>query len=237
MTGETSTRRDANVCWTRMEGSSEGSAARLPVRDTDLTSYARIRNAALEGFAANGVAGTSIRDVAAAAGVSPGLVQHHFGTKARLRQAVDEFVIGVAMETFRDLIPAGRVEAWSSMGDTTTAWVRDNATAVRYVARSLTEPDEHASRLFGALVTVARTSWLEPLRERGVLDPGVDEQWAAIHVIVFNLATVLMEPAISDHLGASFFSPEELERWNVATTELYRRGLSRARPGRGAAKR
>ena len=206
-------------------------SARVRVRRSDLSTYARIRNAALEGFAENGVAATSIRDVAAAAGVSPGLVQHHFGTKSRLRDAVDEFVVEVAIETFRDLVPGDEEEVWAAMGATTTAWVRDNAVALRYVARALTESDDGAARTLDALVAVARASWLEPLKRSGALDPDVDEQWAALHVIVFNLATVLMEPAISRQLGAPFFSPGQLQRWNVATTELYRRALTRSSPG------
>ncbi|HXD53675.1 MAG TPA: TetR/AcrR family transcriptional regulator [Solirubrobacteraceae bacterium] len=207
-------------------------SAQVRVRRSDLSTYARIRNAALEGFAENGVAGTSIRDVAAAAGVSPGLVQHHFGTKSRLRDAVDEFVVEVAIETFRDLVPGDGEEVWAAMGATTTDWVRDNAVALRYVARSLTEGDDGAARTLDALVTIARASWLEPLKRGGALDPEVDEQWAALHVIVFNLATVLMEPAISAQLGAPFFSPEQLQRWNLATTQLYRRALTRPSPRR-----
>src|SRR5437899_7555139 len=70
----------------------------VAARDSDLTAVARIRNAALRHFAARGVAATSIRDVARAARVSPGLVQHHFHSKARLRRAVDEFVIRRALE-------------------------------------------------------------------------------------------------------------------------------------------
>src|SRR5881398_4274666 len=81
--------------------------ARAP---SDLTSAARIRNAALQAFAAQGVAGTSIRDVAKAAGVSPGLVQHHFRSKAGLRQAVDAFVMRRAVESFGDLIVEGSPE-------------------------------------------------------------------------------------------------------------------------------
>ena len=60
--------------------------------------------------------------------------------------------------------------------------------------------------------------------------PGVDQDWAAIHVIVFNLASVLLEPAISRQLADQFFSPGQLQRWNTATTELYRRGLTRTGP-------
>jgi AcrR family transcriptional regulator len=200
----------------------------LPVRASDLTTYARIRNAALEGFAAKGVEATSIRDVAAAAGVSPGLVQHHFGTKAGLRDAVNEFVIAVALETFEDLVREGEdAEVWAEMGDTTTAWVRDNAVAVRYVARALAEGDPEASKILGALVEIARSRWLEPLARKGTLKTDVDKDWAAIHVIVFNLASVLLEPAISDQLPAPFFTPAQLARWNTATTELYRGGLTK----------
>src|SRR5258708_6306542 len=100
--------------------------AQAQVLASDLTPQARIRNAALEGFASRGVASTSIRDVAAAAGVSPGLVQHHFGTKAGLQDTVNEYVIAAAAETFQDLVAHGdEAEVWAAMGDTVTAWVRD----------------------------------------------------------------------------------------------------------------
>ncbi|MQY09694.1 TetR/AcrR family transcriptional regulator [Actinomadura macrotermitis] len=180
----------------------------------------------MQGFAAKGVAATSIRDVAAAAGLSPGLVQHHFGTKARLREAVDEYVVAVAVETFRDLVQGGGEAEWDAMGDTVTAWVRDNAVALRYLARALAEGDEEAAKIFDALVGIARTGWLAPLEREGRLRDGADREWAAIHVVVFNLACVFFEPVISRHLPGPFFDPEQLRRWNTATTELYRRALT-----------
>jgi AcrR family transcriptional regulator len=203
----------------------ESRFANVPVRTSDLSAQARIRNAALEGFAERGVAATSIREVAAAAGVSPGLVQHHFGTKDGLRAAVNEYVIAVAVETFADLVAEESSEAWAVLGDTVTAWVRDNAVAVRYLARGLSEGDADAIRVFESLLEIAETKWLRPLAESGVLRPDTDREWMAIHVFVFNLACVLFEPALSHHLGQPFFSPEQLERWNVATTQLYRRAL------------
>jgi AcrR family transcriptional regulator len=197
----------------------------MPVRRSDLSASARIRNAALEGFALRGVAATSIRDVATAAGVSPGLVQHHFGTKEGLRAAVNEYVIAVAVETFADLVSEDSPEAWRTMGDTVTAWVNDNAIALRYLARGLSEGDADAIAIFESLLEIAQGTWLEPLAQAGALRPGVDREWAAIHVFVFNLACVLFEPAISHLLPAPFFSPEQLQRWNAATTELYRHAL------------
>ncbi|QLY32801.1 TetR/AcrR family transcriptional regulator [Nocardia huaxiensis] len=57
----------------------------------DLTTRARIRDAAIAVFGDQGF-GVGVRAIAAAAGVSPGLVIHHFGSKDGLRQACDDHV-------------------------------------------------------------------------------------------------------------------------------------------------
>ena len=57
----------------------------------DLTTRARIRDAAIHRFAAHGM-DASLRAVAADAGVSAGLILHHFGSRAGLRAACDEHV-------------------------------------------------------------------------------------------------------------------------------------------------
>ena len=55
-----------------------------PVTDValeDLTARARIRDAALVLFAERGTNSTTVRDIAKAAGVSGGLLRHHFGQR------------------------------------------------------------------------------------------------------------------------------------------------------------
>ena len=59
---------------------------------SDVTARARIRDAAIRRFAADGF-GAPVRAIAADAGVSPGLVIHHFGSKEALRAACDEQVL------------------------------------------------------------------------------------------------------------------------------------------------
>jgi TetR/AcrR family transcriptional regulator, regulator of cefoperazone and chloramphenicol sensitivity len=196
------------------------------VRDSDLTGYARIRNAALEGFARNGVAATSIRDVAQAAGVSAGLVQHHFGTKAVLREAVDEYVVSIALEAFADLgaDAAGEAGVLEDIADRITSMVRDHHLALLYVARSAAAGEESALGIFSAFVTIADEQFAA-LKKAGVLQPDVDMRWASLHVVIINLATVLMEPALNRHLDAPFLDPQQLERWNAASTALIRHGL------------
>ena len=58
----------------------------------DLTGRARLRDAAIECFAAQGF-DESLRAIAARAGVSAGLVRHHFGSKEQLRAECDATVL------------------------------------------------------------------------------------------------------------------------------------------------
>ena len=58
----------------------------------DLTARARIRDAAIRRFGTEGL-DASLRAIAADAGVSAGLVLHHFGSKEGLRDACDEHAL------------------------------------------------------------------------------------------------------------------------------------------------
>lgn len=205
-------------------------AAAYPVREEDLTSAARIRNAALERFAEAGLADTSIRDVAKAAGTSAGLVQHHFKTKATLRDAVNEYVTSIVVEAFGDATDLEQeADPIQAAGDRITDFVAANPTALRYVGRALVEGDPAARRVFDAFVDVILTN-LKRLHADGKLHRDLDLEWAAMHLVIFNLATLLFEEAINAGLPAPLFDSEELRRWNVATTELYRRGMFRQGP-------
>jgi AcrR family transcriptional regulator len=66
--------------------------AHLDRSAADLTGRARIRDAAIDCFTAEGF-GASVRTIAERAGVSPGLITHHFGSKDALRTACDTEVL------------------------------------------------------------------------------------------------------------------------------------------------
>jgi AcrR family transcriptional regulator len=197
-------------------------AARVP--NSDLTGYARIRNAALEGFARDGVEATSVRAIAKAAGVSPGLVQHHFPTKKILRDAINAYVIELVAAPFADVaVAASDGDPFEELGNRVTSLVRGHPHALQYVARAVVEGDEAALGLFDAFVGLARAQW-NLLANDGRLRPDLDVEWAALHTVIFNLGTVLFRSAVERHLPQPFFTPEELGRWNTATTALLRAG-------------
>jgi AcrR family transcriptional regulator len=185
----------------------------------------RIIDAALEGFASEGVAATSIRDVASAAGVSPGLVQHYFPSKAALRGAVDEHVKEIAREALG--VHEFEGDVVDDLAERLTALVAENFVALRYVARGVSESDPAALGIFDTITQLCRDQLAE-LQKRGMLRKDLDLDWAALHTVLINLGTVIMEPGVSDQLGKSFLTELQVERWKVATTKLFVEGEIRA---------
>jgi AcrR family transcriptional regulator len=196
-------------------------------QSSDLTGYARIRNAALDCFARDGFEASSVRAIARAAGVSPGLVQHHFPTKALLRDAVNAHVVALAAAPFADLpLPAADVDPFEELGERITRLLSEHPDALRYTARATLEGDGAALELFGAFVAIARSQW-DQLACEGRLRADLDLEWAALHPVIFNLGVVLFREAIERHLEQPLFSSQGLERLNVAMTTLQRLGTSK----------
>jgi AcrR family transcriptional regulator len=197
----------------------------VPKASDDLTAYARIRNAALELFATRGTAATTIRDVARAAGVSPGLVQHHFGTKAGLRQALDEYVLADALATITDL-PDDLDERSAEFASRMGAVMRDRPAAVLYLARAASEGSELGLEGFKAIVDFGVPQF-RAMEKAGQLAPDLDLEWAVLEMLIFQLSTLMFEPAISHALGQPLLSEEGRRRVNAAATQLFTRGLTR----------
>jgi len=99
-------------------------------------------------FAERGVAGATIRGIAERAGVSPALVQHHFGTKDGLRDVCDAHVLDYLRGETKSGIGEGRI------GDTAfIARVYGSAPALmRYLARALVDGSPAAATVFDEIV-------------------------------------------------------------------------------------
>lgn len=98
----------------------------------DLTTRARIRDAAITVFGEQGF-GVGVRAIATAAGVSPGLVIHYFGSKDGLREACDDQV--------RATVKAAKLESVQDPSPTATmrqlAEIEEFAPLMAYLMRSL----------------------------------------------------------------------------------------------------
>ncbi|MEU5262800.1 TetR family transcriptional regulator [Amycolatopsis sp. NPDC021455] len=76
----------------------------------DLTARARIRDAAIKLFTERGMEKTSILDIAGEAGVSGGLIRHHFGSKDGLREACDTYVFDELVRFKEEALEKGHAD-------------------------------------------------------------------------------------------------------------------------------
>lgn len=187
----------------------------------DITVYARVRQAALELFADRGIDATPIRDIATQADVSPGAVQHHFGTKDQLRKVVGEHVLQLTTAAFEEL---DFDSAPTALEQQTTAFIRDNEIEVRYIARGVADGDEYAIAVFDHFCALVRRAW-EHLRKGGQLAADVDIDWATLHYVLLILGTALMRNGVDRLLGSPLQDSAEIERWTQARSALLHQGL------------
>ncbi len=169
--------------------------ASVPARRDDLTAKARIRNAALTLFAARGELGTSMRAIASAAGVTVGLVVHHYGTKEQLREAVDVRIV----EYFSETIAAVPVDG--SSRDIRTA--RDAAVAsmlaahpeiVDYLRRTLLDANgDH--RLLDRLAELT-ASQVRQLRDVGLASPRHGLAAQVTEILMAQFGQLFLQPLV-----------------------------------------
>jgi AcrR family transcriptional regulator len=192
----------------------------------ELSSSERIRNAALQCFATDGASATSLRTVAAAAGVSLGLVQHHFTTKAGLINAVDNYVMDVVISTVSRPIPDPPADSIVDIGNRVVRFIREQPVIVDYVGRALVDGSPLGNAIFDQLAALGAARW-EQRRENGETRPDLDMTWAAINALVLALGTLILRGHIERHLPERFDSPDQLRRWQAATDALLREGQLR----------
>ncbi|GAB2678734.1 TetR/AcrR family transcriptional regulator [Thalassiella azotivora] len=172
----------------------------------DLTARARIRNAALRLLAERGES-TSLREVAREAGVTPGLVVHHFGSRDGLRTAVEDHVIDLFRQTL-DAVPLeGSASQVGAARDAAMAdLLRGDPALMGYVRRLVMAPGPGDDRLVERVVGLSLDQ-VRSLRAHGVTKVGVSEQHQAVAMLVRQLGYLLLEPVV-ERMWAEAVGPD-----------------------------
>ncbi|WP_194818420.1 TetR family transcriptional regulator [Nocardia sp. XZ_19_385] len=158
-----------------------------PVKVSDLSTAARIRDAAIGIFGENGFT-VGVRAIAAAAGVSPGLVNHHFGSKEGLRAACDERVLQLIRDKKIQTIKADNLGKGMLAA---LAEIEEYGSLVAYMVRSLQAGGPLAESLFEHMVSDAE-SYIQAGVEAGAIKPSRDPAARARYLMLLNVgATVL----------------------------------------------
>ena len=197
----------------------------FPVLDSAVepSSIERIRDAALGIFAVRGTEATSLRTIAAAAGVSVGLVQHHFGTKANLIQAVDDHVMTVLGESLAAPLPRAPADPVADVAERVASLFAAHIEVVDYLCRALVDDTPIGVRLFDSLVQIATAHW-DQLTEQGLTRPEVDPIWVALNPLVLVLGIFMLRSHLSRHLPDALTALPQLQRWQKATEALIASG-------------
>jgi TetR/AcrR family transcriptional regulator, regulator of cefoperazone and chloramphenicol sensitivity len=181
----------------------------------DLTARARIRNAALRYFTEYGFDRATIRDIARAAGVSPGLVRHHFGSKDELRQACDAYALE-AVHAY-----AERALTDEGLNDPkTTGEARDLLDPYqRYLARALIDQSAAAAQIFDEMVAVTER-YLERIDKQRPDPPAADLRTRAAVMVAMALGVPAFQAHISRSIGTDILSPEGDRRVVLAALDI-----------------
>ena len=190
----------------------------------DRTTAARIRDAAIECFAAYGVAGTTARKVAETAGVSPGLVIHHFGSMDGLRAACDKYVAAAIQHHKQELMTAG------PNLDVLAALRRPGlGPLMGYLARVLADDSPEVAELVDGLVDDAE-GYIEQGVESGMIKPSDEPRSRAVVLTIWGLGALVLHEHLERLLGVDLTDPNVLKSPSIAAYaapiyELYGEGL------------
>ena len=201
----------------------------------DLTGKANIRNAALRLFAERGHDAVTVREIAAAAGVSAALVVHHFGSKDGLRAAVDEYASRAFDALFAidgpDLAQVVTSGNTTSMAEIFARAFPHGSPLPAYLRRLLLINDPTGAALFGRWYALTRTL-LDSMTEAGVVRPAEDPAVRAAFLLVNDLALILLRNHVAAAIGVDPLTPEGVARWAEEVTAVYTTGAFLNAPGK-----
>ena len=133
-----------------------------------MTTAARIRDAAIELFGSRGF-DVGVRAIAEAAGVSPGLVIHHFGSKDGLRRACDDYVAEEIRSEKSQAIRSTDAATWLAQ----MAEIESYAPMMAYLVRSMQTGGELARHLWQTMIRNTE-SYLDDGVRAGTIRPSRD---------------------------------------------------------------
>lgn len=181
----------------------------------DLTARARIRDAALTQFAERGVKGATIKSIAEQAGVSPGLVQHHFGSKEKLREACDAAVIEVFRRRTTQGALTGEITKPEFMADLFAA----SPLLMRYLARTAVDGGSGAAAVLDELSAGAEEFLTHTWPERFPPQSSRARDAAAV-MCAMHTGVIVLRDHLARQMDSSLEGAEST-RIGLAMADLY----------------
>ena len=186
----------------------------------DLTSRARIRDAAVGLIGRAGFDALTVRAVAVEANVSPALVIHYFGSKDGLRAACEDFVGARIHEAIEQA--AANLQPYDLFGEMSKKL--ELAPLVPYLLRALAEGGDLGRRMFGRVVDDTER-YLRAAVEQGTIRPSEDERGRAEMLASFSLGSQFLAQYLVIADTSEGRVAELQRRFTVPALEVFTQGL------------
>ncbi|ANJ27477.1 TetR/AcrR family transcriptional regulator [Agromyces aureus] len=199
---------------------SDESVAASDPAPSDLTTRARLRDAAIECFAAEGF-GASVRTIAARAGVSAGLIRHHFGSKDALRAECDAAVL----ERHRSLKTEGLESPANAMAQLAEA--DEHGAMLVYILRSVQDGSPAGGAFIEHLIADA-VAYSERAVATGILRPSLDPVGRARLLVTNSVGGLLVMLSMHPEIDLTDFKTvlaKTFEQIALPSIELYTHGV------------
>lgn len=194
------------------------------MRQDDLTAKARIRDAAIAVVVEQGATGLTARRVAKRAGVSPGLVTHHYGSMEGLQEACDHHVAALVREAKRDAMAQG-----AGLDPLGAVRASQATTVIGYLARRLSGDAPAVAGLVDEMVDDA-ADYLAEGEASGMVRPTDDPRARAAIVVIWSLGALVLHDHLHRLLGVDLTDPDlqdgpDFLRYARPAMEAFGRGL------------
>ena len=201
-------------------GTARSAPSAAHATESDLTARARIRDAAIARFAADGVAATTLRAIAEDVGVSPPLIVHHFGSKEGLRVACDRHVAAV-IRAGKSATMTGSLDPLEGLRQ-----VAQGPPLLGYLARTLADGSEHVAALLDELVDDA-VGYMQQGVEHGLLKPTDSPRARAAVLVLWQFGALVLHAHVKRLVGADLTAgdPAALMPWGLAAGEILTYGV------------
>lgn len=187
----------------------------------DLTAKARIRNAAMDLYAEYGEDRTSMRAIASAANVTVGLLVHHFGTKDRIRDAVEQLVVDYFAQAIAEVPAEGTpTEIAVARNAAVEQMLESHPAVVNYLRRALLDPAGPRGTLLERLAELTRKE-LAKARAAGTIPVQRRESTQIIGIMVRQLGQLFLQPMV-DSMWDYLAGPDDSDNDKPALTVAVR---------------
>jgi TetR/AcrR family transcriptional regulator, regulator of cefoperazone and chloramphenicol sensitivity len=186
----------------------------------DLTAAARIRETAMRLFPERGYEATSVRVLAEAAGVSPALIVHHFGSKEGLRRACDQYVV----EQIRTV--KGEAIANRTMTDSgfLAGAFQIAPPLMRYLGWALTSGSQEAAVLFDEMVEESMRL-LSMAEEQGYIRPTEHPRARSAVMLSMQLGGLILAEHLERAASIDPFTPQGVIDFSRQMLDIFTGGL------------